>query len=160
MKKLYIDKIENSGCFSIFVKDAEVNWVGATVYSMSIKHKNSEYQRYATDYDIHFIFDDNIPSLNFYTIPLIDIFAVDSEGGYMGSLGEVINLEGDAPICYIDKDCNCFLIAKNGKEFLNNAASWKAHMIPYTDVEFFTSKEEAMKKYEFIDNETLNKMLT
>lgn len=160
MKKLYIDKTENTECCSVFVKDAEVNWAGATVYSMPIKHKNSEYQRYATDYDIHFIFDDNIPSLNFYTIPLIDIFAVDSEGGYLGFLGDGIDLEGDAPICYIDNNCNCFLIAKNGKEFLNNATSWKTHMTPYTDVEFFTSKEEAMEKYEFIDNETLNKLLT
>ena len=65
MKKLYIDKTENTGCFSVFVKDAEVNWVGATVYSMPIKHKNSEYQRYATNYDINFIFDDNIPEIDF-----------------------------------------------------------------------------------------------
>lgn len=159
MKKLYIDKTENTGCFSVFVKDTEVNWAGATVYSMSIKHKNPEYQRYADEYDIHFIFDDNIPSLDFYTIPLIDIFAVDSDEGYLGSLGKGIALESNIPICYIDKNHNCFLIANNGKEFLNNIASWKTHMTPYKDVEFFTSKEKAMEKYEFIDNETIKQLL-
>ena len=76
----------------------------------------------------------------------------------MGSLGEGIDLEGNAPICYIDKNCNCFLIAKNSKEFLNNAASWKTHMTPYMDVEFFASKEEAMRKYEFLDSKEMQSL--
>ena len=151
--------MENTGCFSVFVKDAEVNWAGATIYSMPTKHKNSEYQRFADNYDIHFIFDDNVPAINFYTIPFIEIFAIDSSEGYLGSLGEGIDLNGTAPICYIDNNHNCFLIADNGKEFLNNAASWKTHMTPYMDVNFFTSKEEAMSKYEFLDSKEMQSLL-
>ncbi len=158
MKKLFIDKSELKECTSVWVKDAEINWAGTTVYSMSVKHKNSEYQRFADEYDIHFIFDDNVPVINFYTIPFIEIFAVDSNGGYLGSLGEGIDFDGTAPICYIDKNHNCFLITNNGKEFLNNAASWKTHMTPYMDVEFFTSKEEAMSKYEFLDSKEMQSL--
>ena len=105
------------------------------------------------------IFDDNVPALNFYTIPFIEIFAIDSSEGYLGSLGEGIDLNGTAPICYIDNNHNCFLIADNGKEFLNNAASWKTHMTPYMDVNFFTSKEEAMSKYEFLDSKEMQSLL-
>lgn len=159
MKKLYIDKTELKECTSVWVKDAEINWADAVIYSMSVRHKNSEYQRFADNYDIHFIFDDNVLALNFYTIPFIEIFAIDSSEGYLGSLGEGIDLNGTAPICYIDNNHNCFLIADNSKEFLNNAASWKTHMIPYMDVEFFASKEEAMRKYEFLDSKEMQSLL-
>lgn len=151
MKKIYIDKTQLKECTSVYVKDAVINWAGAVVCSMSVKHKNSEYQRYANEYDIHFIFDDNIPKLDFYTIPMIEIFATDSAGGYLGSLGEGIDFEGTAPICYIDNNQNCFLIADNGREFLNNAAVWKSHLTPCEDVELFVSIEDAISKYEFLD---------
>ena len=150
MRKVFLDKTTITECVSVFMKDAEVNWAGATVYSMSVKHKNQEYQRFADEYDIHFIFDDNIPVLDFYTIPLVDIFATDSDGGYLGSVGEGIDLEGNVPICYIDKGRNCYLIAPNSKEFFNNVVNWKKNMTLYENVEFFSSNTEAMKKYEFI----------
>jgi hypothetical protein len=109
------------------VKDAEVIPVGTTIYSMS--NKNSKYKRFANEYDIHFIFDDNIPEVDFYTIPMMDIFATDDCGGYTGSLGHVTDLEKNIPICYIDKNRNCYLIADNGKDFLENAQNWKSIMM-------------------------------
>lgn len=150
MRKVFLDKTTITECVSVYMKDAEVNWAGATVYSMSVKHKNKEYQRFADEYDIHFIFDDNIPVLDFYTIPLIDIFATDSDGGYLGSVGEGIDLEGNVPICYIDKERNCYLIASDSKGFFNNVVNWKKNMTLYKNVEFFSANTEAMKKYEFI----------
>ncbi|WP_245975473.1 hypothetical protein [Oceanobacillus chungangensis] len=74
---------------------------------MSVYHKNEEYQKYANDYDIQFIFDDDIPHLEFNTVPYVDIMAIDSNGGFIGTVGQQCDLESDAPICYINRDLEC-----------------------------------------------------
>ncbi len=125
MRKVYLDKTEINNYIGVFVKDAEVIPTGTTIYYMSTKYKNEEYQKYADNYDIHFIFDDDIPTLSFYTVPQVDILARDSEGGFIGTVGQQSDLESDAPICYINNHQECFLIAKTGKEFLNIKNSWK-----------------------------------
>lgn len=150
-KKAYLDMTELKSCTSIWMKDTEIIQAGTTVYSMSSKHKNEEYERFAREYDIHFIFDDNIPVIDFYTIPRVDIFAVDSEGGCIGTVGEMTDLEGNAPICYIDSDRKCYLLCNSGKKFLQNASSWKALQESYKIVEVYLSKEEAMKNNNFLD---------
>ena len=63
MKK-YID-VEEWDCTSVFIKDVDIVAAGNTVYSMQIKDKNDEYQKIAKKYDVHFIFDDNIPQIDF-----------------------------------------------------------------------------------------------
>ena len=55
MKKLYLDETQAHECMSIFIKDAEIIHAGTTIYSMSVKDKNAEYERYANEYDIHFV---------------------------------------------------------------------------------------------------------
>ena len=151
MRKVYLDKTEIYDYIGVFVKDAEVIPTGTTIYYMGTKHKNEEYQKYADDYDIHFIFDDDIPVLAFYTVPQVDILARDSEGGFIGTLGQRSDLESDAPICYINNHQECFLIAKTGKEFLKIADSWKHHLEPYSDIVFYGSKSEAENELEFIE---------
>ena len=151
MKKVYFDKTKNNMCISVYMKDTEIIPAGALVNTMSIKHKNSEYQRFADEYDIHFIFEDDVPKVDFYTIPMVDIFAVDSNGGYIGSVGQATDLQGDIPICYIDTERNCYLIAGNGKEFLAKVQHWKKDLVPYDDIEFLESLEEAQEKYEFVE---------
>lgn len=158
MRKVYLDKTEINDCLGVFFKDAEVISAGATIYSMSTKDKNEAYQRYADDYDIHFIFDDNIPVLTFYTVPQVDILARDSEGGLIGTVGQRSDLESDAPICYINNHLECFLIAKTGKDFLKIANSWKHHLEPYNNIVFYSSRAEAKKKLEFIEIPKLEKM--
>lgn len=160
MKKVYFDQTEATACMSVIVRDAQVIPAGATVSSMPVRHKNSEYQRYGDEYDIQFIFDDNVPQIDFYTIPQIDIFATDSKGGYIASLGQNVDLDSDAPICYIDIDRKCFVVAPNGREFLNRVKQWKTLMTPCTDVEFFASREEASAKYEFLDREKIEQALS
>lgn len=152
MRKVYLDMTE-ANCTSVFVKDAKVIPAGTTVYSMQVKDKNEEYQRFAAEYDIHFIFDDNIPKPDFYTIPYVDIMAVDSCGGYIGTIGEMSGPESDAPICYINKNRSCFLLAENFKELTENPESWKTRLKPYDEIEFFRSKAEAREKYEFPDTD-------
>ena len=151
MKKVYIDKSSVPGPTSIWIKDSEVIWADAAISSMSIKHKNEDYKKIALEHDVHFIFDDEIPVVDFYTVPLVDIFAMDSTGGYIGSIGEAAYFGSNAIICYISPQKECFFIAKNFLEFINHLNGWKENMIPYNEVEFFSSKEEAEKKYEFLD---------
>ena len=52
-----------------------------------------------------------------------------------------------------------FLIAENGKEFLNKAQGWKHNMITCNDIEFFESFEVAQEKYEFLDRGKLEQEL-
>lgn len=146
-------------CLSVFVNDTEVILAGTPINTMSVKHKNNEYQRFAEEYDIHFIFEDRVPEIDFYTIPMVDVFARDSAGGYIGSVGQATNLKANTPICYIDGEKNCYLIAKNFREFLDSAYRWKEMLIPYNHVEFFESLEMAQKKYEFLDRTVIEQEL-
>lgn len=152
MKTIYLDAVgsKKKGAIGVFVQDTRVVWTGTTVYSMSVKEKNDEYRRYADEYDIHFIFDDEIPVIDFYTVPRVDILALDSEGGFIGTVGQESDLQSDAPICYINRDRECFLIAENGQEFLKCAASWKKNKKPYDGITFYRSREEAQKEREIL----------
>lgn len=151
MRKVYLDTTQAETCIGVYVRDAEVLFAGTTVNAMSVKHKNNEYQRFAEEYDIQFIFNDDIPTIDFYTVPMVEIFAVDNEGGYIGSVGQPADLQKDIPICYIDKEKKCYLIAENGKDFLDNVHQWKERMTSYADIEFFETFEAAREKYEFME---------
>lgn len=149
MKK-YID-MEEWKCTSVFIKDVDIVAAGNTVYSMQIKDKNDEYQEIAKKYDVHFIFDDNIPQIDFYTIPYIDIMATDSFGGYIGTIGEVSSFESRAPICYISKEKQCYMVAGNFKEFMKHLDSWKNQMALEETIVFYKTKSEAKAANEFLD---------
>ena len=151
MNKVYLDVtgLENGLC--IFVEDKEIIPTGTTVYYLSLSEKNENYQQYADEYDIHFIFDDNIPKLSFYTVPQVDVFATDSEGGLIGTVGSITDLESNSPICYINKNKKCFLIANDFKNFLERTDNWKNHLEPYNEIIFYSSKLKAEKELEFIN---------
>ena len=133
MRKVYLDTTQSNMYISVFVNDAEVVLAGTPVNAMSVENKKSEYLRFAEEYDIQFIFADNVPKVDFYSVPMVDVFAMDSVGGYLGSIGQHTDFEQDIPICYVDADKNCYLIAKSGTEFLSKVQYWKALLIPYTD---------------------------
>lgn len=153
MSKVYLDttELQLSGISFVGIEDTEIILAGTIINSMDINEKNDEYQRYADDYDIQFIFDDCIPSLRFYTVPLVDIMAKDSDGGFIGSLGQQFDLESDSPICYINKELECFIVSKNITEFLENVESWKKNLMLYDKITFYTSKGEAESKLEFFN---------
>ena len=151
MNKVYVDVTELNKCVCVFIEDTEVIKAGSTVYPMSSNEKNEIYQQYADNYDIHFIFDDNIPKLSFYTVPQVDVFATDREGGLIGTVGSMTDLQSDLPICYINKNRECFLIATSGKEFLETTTNWKNNLKPYNEVIFYKSKLEAEKELRFIN---------
>ena len=151
MNKVYLDVTKRENCAAIFIEDTEVIKSGTTIYHMNSNDKNETYQQYADEYDIHFIFDDNIIKLSFYTVPQVDVFATDSEGGLIGTVGSFTDLQSDLPICYINKNKECFLIANSGKEFLETTKSWKNNLKPYNEVIFYESKLEAEKELRFIN---------
>ena len=151
MKK-YLDMSEADGA-SIFIKGVELAAAGTDVYSMSVRDKNAEYDRLAKEYDIHFIFDDHIPEIDFYTIPYINIMAVDSSGGYFGTVGEMGGIESEAPVCYISKDRKCYLAADNLKALLQQLDSWKENMTEMEDITFYKTKEDAKAVNDFVDIE-------
>ena len=159
MKKVYLDTTQADMCIGVCVNDAEVVLAGTPVNAMSVKHKNNEYLRFAEEYDIQFIFADNVPKVEFYSVPMVDVFAIDSVGGYIGSVGQSTDLEADIPICYIDAEKMCYLIATNGNDFLSKVSNWKAHLMPYNDIEFFDSLEMAQKKFEFLDRAQIEQEL-
>ena len=151
MRNIYLDRTEFTGAISVSSKDTEIISAGTTIYSMSVGDRNEEYQRYANDYDIQFIFDDYIPHLEFYTVPQVDIMAKDSRGGFIGTIGQSCDLESNAPICYINKDLECFIISESGTDFLSNIESWQNNLKPYDKITFYPSKAEAEMELEFID---------
>lgn len=69
MNKVYLDVTQIDKCVCVVLKDKEVIKAGSTVCCMSSSEKNENYQQYSDDYDIQFIFDDDIPKLSFYTVP-------------------------------------------------------------------------------------------
>lgn len=151
VKKMYMDVTKENSCSSVWIKDAEIIRAGTTIYAMSVKDKHEEYERFTREYDIRFIFSDAIPTVSFYTIPQVDIFATDSNGGYFGTIGAVTDMESEALICYIDKEMRCYFVAENGKEFLRKADAWKEKLQSCDKVRIYESYEEARKENDFID---------
>lgn len=160
--KLYIDATQHKG-FSVFCKDEPVEIVqaGTTVFAMSSKDKNEEYLRIEERNGLFFIFDDNIPKIDFYTVPRIDIFARDNQGGYWGTVGRISDIEDfNSPICYIDKTRNVFKVADCMSDFLlpvETIGERINHRELMEEITFYSSVEEAKKLYEFIDVEQMLK---
>ena len=151
MRKVYLDRTELTGAINVFLKGTEIILAGTTIFSMSVHDRKEEYQKYANDYDIQFIFDDSIPHLEFYTVPYVDIMAIDSKGGFIGTVGQQCDLESDAPICYINRDLECLIISENGKDFLSNIESWQDNLKPNDKITVYRSKAEAETYLEFIN---------
>lgn len=89
MKKLYWDVSESEGCIGyigVSAKDTEVVSAGTTLYLMSVKDKNTEYQRYADTYDLKFIFDDDIPQIGFIRFPELVFLQKTAWEGYLVQL--------------------------------------------------------------------------
>ena len=146
-RKIYLDMTEGNMCL-LFSEETEVVHAGAVVHIEPESEDTNTYQRYADEHDIHFIFEENVPQIDFYTVPMVEIFAVDSEGGYIGTIGDLFE---PVPVCYIDKEKNCYIASENAQAFLENPMGWKERLTPHSDIEIFKDLEEAKEKYDFFD---------
>lgn len=128
-KRYVIDTIPNSTTVAIYrvPKGAEIISGGTMVEPMSIQYKTTEYEKYREQYGIAFIFEDNIPVIDFYTVPLINVFATDSFGGFFGRLETSTEISCEEPICYINQKKDCFIVANSANEFLRfiNEGLWE-----------------------------------
>lgn len=151
----YLDMTDQqNACTSIFMKDIKMIPAGTTVYAMPVSDKNPEYDLLAADYDIHFIFDDDIPEVSFYAVPRIDIFATVSDGGYLATYGEITDLESNARILYISKDMEVRIAAAHLRKLLSTKKSWKGSMQKTKMVKLYSSREETMQHLQFFHLET------
>ena len=144
-KKIYYDISDSDGPTAIFSTEAEYIPAGAVVNAMPIRHKQEVFRRFSEALDIHFIFEDRIPWVDFYSVPYLEIIATDAEGGWIGTLGE------DAPVVYIDADRKCWKIADNLHLFLTVTPGWKRSMTPCDMLKIYPSMEAAKEELEFID---------
>lgn len=157
MDPCFFDYSKSTDAVSIFIKDHVVLPAGAGVYAMPVSDRNDRYKQLADLYDVHFIFSDNVPSVDFYAVPYLSIFAYDSSGGMFASVGAFADFESDAKIAYISPDRTVFLAADNGRAFILNLPSWKENLRLYSGAELFSDLEHAKEKYQFLDIEQLQK---
>lgn len=136
-------------CTSIFTKDIKLIPAGTTVYAMPVSDKNTEYDQFADDYDIHFIFEDNVPEISFYAVPHIDIFATVSDGGYLATYGDTTDLESNARILYISKEGEVRVAAAHLRKLLSTKKNWKNSMKKTNIVKLYSSREAAMQNLRF-----------
>lgn len=148
MRKVYLDRTFGEAV-SMYIRDAEVIPAGTSVYSMPARCRNAEYDRWQQEYGISFLFDGRRVEIPFYAVPWVDIFAMDREGGCLGTLGQMTDLRGNAPICYI-KERKCYLIAESGPDFMKRASDWRSYLSEYTGVELYDSREQAARMLEFV----------
>lgn len=144
----YLDMTHLPDSLGTFI-DTKEEWVaaGTIISSMPIEDKNEIYHKYAKEYDIHFVFDNNIPTPTFYCVPLIEIIAYDSQNGYIGVSHYLHNQHF---ICYINKNKECFKVAKNLSEFLIHIDHWEKLLRPCHDIHIYTSFKQAKEEHEFI----------
>ena len=153
----YVDMTQAEGCFGIIAETGEtIVFTGVSVNSMpmSVKRKEGElYEEFARKYGINFIFDNEIPNIDFYTIPRVDVVAVDNKGGFIASVGEPFSLSEPVPLIYISKEKKCYLITDDSRTLLSIAGEWRARLIPYSGITIYDSKDCARKDFKIIDLE-------
>lgn len=131
-------------------RDVNIILAGTSIYSMPVTDKNEQYDFMANTYDIHFIFDDNIPDISFFTVPHVEIVATDGEGGFFGTIGEWTDLTNKAPFCYIDKTHNCYIAANTFKEFVEHADEWRLRLRKTSGLKIYENYEQAKNELEFV----------
>lgn len=153
----YLDLTRVTGCVGVIPENGEtLVLTGVSVNSMPLSVKRREWELYADfarKYDIHFIFDDCKPEPDFYTVPWIDIAAIDSSGGFLASVGEPFSLRESVRLVYISKERECFLITGDSRKLISMASSWKSALIPCDDIQIYDSEDSARKDYPIIDFE-------
>lgn len=154
MRQLYVDTASHREAIALFVNEpgTEIIPAGTAVCSMSPKDRNEEYRTYADQYDLHFIFDDAVPAVDFYAVPRVELFACDSGGGLFGTIIGSPDLEEETPVCYISPERKPYRAAGSLRELLEivkGPGSWKSQLTADGLVTLYASREDAAEKLEF-----------
>ncbi len=155
MKELRYLDISKYKFHGIICPEYDIEFAGTTISSMPDSYVDDTYRLFADRYDIHFIFESNLPVVDFYAVPMIDIFAMDSSCGYWGTLGSSTDIGNlSAKICYINRYNEVYIVADNLKCFLPLESVNKGQargMIRTKEVTLFKDREEAGKVLKFIE---------
>jgi len=161
MEIVYFDSEEKEKEFSALesfvLKNMKPVPAGTSIFSMPATEKNSKWKSFADKYDIHFIFDEAIPEIDFYAVPQFHIMATDSNGGLIGIIGGKDSFNTHLPIGYVSPCRECFLVSSSGISFLENINQWKQLLKPYNALMLFNSKEMAKKEKSFLDLKQVKK---
>lgn len=144
-KTIYFDMSDSDGPTAVFSTEAEFIPAGTVVNAMPIRHRQEVFRRFSEALDIQFIFEDKIPWVDFYSVPYMEVIAFDSEGGWIGTLGQ------DMPVVYVDADKECWKIADNIQLFLSVKPGWKREMTAFDGLKIYPSIEAAKEELEFAD---------
>ena len=146
-----------NACIGILPDPGEtVVFTGVSVYSMplSIKRREGEqYADFARKFGIRFIFDDEKPVIDFYTVPWIEIGAADGSGGFFASVNGPFSLRDAVPLVYISPNRECFLLTEDSRQFLNMAPDWSTRLTPWDGIQIYPTKAQAKAEYGIVDLE-------
>lgn len=154
MRTVYYDMNDiTAGAVGVFMRDAKVLPAGVTVSAESAKARQDAavMQAYAqfAEKDVHFIFRDDVPEINFYSVPRLDVFARTADG-LLATLCDSSDAEGEAPIVLISHDLHAYRAAKNMMDLLTST-NWKDGVGEETEVKLFASRGAAEAELEFIE---------
>lgn len=151
--KRYVD-MADWGFGAILSTEYEIIPAGTRIYAMPVNEKHAEYDRFAQQYDVHFIFEDAVPAAAFYAVPRIDVFAHDSRGGFFASCEGCPDIASEHPVCYITEDKQIYRAAQNLKaliDMLKDGQDWRARMSPMDGIHLYPAKEDAQRALDFAE---------
>ncbi len=154
-EETYYHMTSNGPNYIFFASNKKPVFTGVTLHPMFSSRRYLEaeqeiIQRLARDHHIYLNLDPQT-SFEFYTVPHVEVFAVD-DNGYLVSLESGFSFDSEDPVYYISKDKQCFLAAKSGKELLDKGIHWKDTLIPDDKtIQLFSSRQDAEKKYTIHD---------
>ena len=99
--------------------------------------------------DVHFFFCDDMPEIDFYAAPRLDVFARTTDG-LLATLGESSDAEGEAPIVLIDREKRASRAAKTMMDLLTST-NWKDGICEEHEVRIFPDRTAAEAELEFIE---------
>lgn len=150
MRTVYYDMNDiGVGAVGVFLRDAKVMPAGVTVTAAPVRERGeAAYAEYAQK-DVHFIFSDDVPAIDFYPLPRLDVFARTADG-LLATLGESSDVDGEAPIVLIDSEKRVYRAAKHMMDLLTSS-NWKDGICSETGVKLYADRAAAEAENEFVD---------
>jgi len=154
MRTVYYDMNDiTAGAVGVFLRDAKVMPAGVTVSSEPVAAKQDAnlmqaYEQFA-EKDVHFFFRDDMPEIDFYAVPRLDVFA-RTTAGLLATSGESSDVEGEAPIVLIDHEKHVYRAAKNMMDLLTST-NWKDGICEEHEVLIFPNRAAAEAELEFME---------
>ena len=127
-------------------EDIELKNAGTIVAGQS---RDNFAPNWAEGLDIQMILEGEEPKAPFYSVPFLNIFATDSQGGFFAG-GD---LADPSRVYYIAADWTVFRVADTLEDFLANKKRCieEKRKVPSEEVTIYPSLAEAKKELEFVE---------